>query len=27
MRQARDATLAAPRLMKPALQANIRGGG
>ncbi|KQV49539.1 MBL fold metallo-hydrolase [Pelomonas sp. Root1217] len=27
MRRARDATLAAPRLMKPALQANIRGGG
>jgi glyoxylase-like metal-dependent hydrolase (beta-lactamase superfamily II) len=27
MRQARDATLAAPRLMKPALQANIRAGG
>jgi glyoxylase-like metal-dependent hydrolase (beta-lactamase superfamily II) len=27
MRQARDATLAAPRLMQPALQANIRGGG
>lgn len=27
MRQARDATLAAPRLMAPSLQANIRGGG
>ncbi|KQV95091.1 MULTISPECIES: MBL fold metallo-hydrolase [unclassified Roseateles] len=27
MRQARDATLAAPRLMQPALQANIRAGG
>jgi len=27
MRQARDKTLAAPRLMKPALQANIRAGG
>lgn len=27
MRQARDTTLAAPRLMLPALQANIRGGG
>lgn len=27
MRQARDATLAAPRLMQPSLQANIRGGG
>jgi len=27
MREARDKTLAAPRLMLPALQANIRGGG
>jgi glyoxylase-like metal-dependent hydrolase (beta-lactamase superfamily II) len=27
MRQARDATLAAPRLMAPSLQANIRAGG
>ncbi|MGM9480782.1 MBL fold metallo-hydrolase [Roseateles sp. NT4] len=27
MRQARDKTLAAPRLMAPSLQANIRGGG
>lgn len=27
MRQARDKTLAAPRLMQPSLQANIRGGG
>lgn len=27
MRQARDKTLAAPRLMQPALQANIRAGG
>jgi len=27
MRKARDASLAAPRLMAPALQANIRAGG
>lgn len=27
MRQARDATLAAPRLMQPSLKANIRAGG
>lgn len=27
MRRARDATLAAPRLMAPSLQANIRAGG
>ena len=26
MRQARDATLAAPRLILPSLQVNIRGG-